>query len=126
MYEKTSRVNNNESNEFPQKRNSIIIDDTAGISVVQLGQKCIECKREHDINIVFIDYFQLMSGDDSCESRILELDFIAFRMEQLAVALNIPIVLVVQQGRALEQNRELQPMISELRESGSIAQMLTQ
>ena len=123
LFEKTGRTNHNESDVTPQKKNSIIVDDTAGISVVQLGRKCIECKREHDIDIVFIDYFQLMSGDDSCESRILELDFIAFRMKQLAVALNIPIVLVVQQGRAIEQNGELQPMISELRESGSIAQM---
>ena len=123
LYEKTRRTNGNESNGNPQKKNCFIVDDTPGISVVQLERKCIDCKREHGLDIVFIDYFQLMSGDDSCESRMLELDFIAFRMKSLAVELNIPIVLVVQQGRAIEQRRKKRPMISELRESGSIAQM---
>lgn len=119
------RVNqiNHVSQDIKENRNTFFVDDTPGISVAQLKQKCIECQKEQNIDIVFIDDLQLMSGDDKCESRTQELDCVANGLKELAIKLNVPIVLVVQQGRLVEQTREFRPILSDLRESGSIAQI---
>lgn len=104
-------------------RTSFLVDDTPGISVEQLKQKCIERQKEQNIDIVFIDYLQLMRGDDKCASRIQELNYVANGLKELAIKLNIPIVLVVLQGRPVAQKRDFRPILSDLRESGSIAQI---
>ena len=106
-----------------ENMNTYFVDDTPGISVALLEQKCIERHKEQNIDIVFIDYLQLMSGDDKCETRIQELDYIVNRLKELAIKLNIPIILVVQQGRSVEQTRDFRPILSDLRESVSIAQI---
>lgn len=114
---------NNVQKAINENKNIFLVDDTPGISVAQLEQKCIECQKEQNMDIVFIDYLQLMSEDDKFEGRMQELNYVANGLKELAIKLNIPIVLVVQQGRPLTQTRNFRPILSDLRESGSIAQI---
>ena len=122
VLERVKQINNVQK-DINENKNNLWVDDTPGISVAQLKQKCIECQKEQNIDIVFIDYLQLMSGDDKCESRIQELDCVANGLKELATKLNVPMGLVVQQGRSVEQTRDFRPILSDLRESGSIAQI---
>ncbi len=100
----------------------LIIDDTPGISIQQLRSKCRKYKLEHGLDIIIIDYLQLMSGSGKSESRQQEISEISRSLKALARELNVPVVALSQLSRAVEQRPDHRPMLSDLRESGAIEQ----
>ena len=103
-------------------RSNLIIDDTPGISVGQLRSKCRRYKLEHNLGIIMIDYMQLMSGSGRSDSRQQEISDISRSLKALARELNVPVVVLSQLNRAVEQRPDHRPMLSDLRESGAIEQ----
>ncbi|MFN8008066.1 MAG: replicative DNA helicase [Terriglobia bacterium] len=102
----------------------IFIDDTAGISLLEMRAKARRLKAEHGLDLLIIDYMQLMSGGrDRYESRQQEISSISRGLKGLAKELNIPVVALSQLSRAPEQRTgDHRPQLSDLRESGSIEQ----
>ena len=105
-------------------KSNMIIDDTPGISVSELRSKCRKYKLEHDIQLIIIDYLQLMSGSAGgrSESRQQEISEISRSLKALARELNVPVVALSQLSRAVEARPDKRPMLSDLRESGAIEQ----
>jgi len=103
-------------------RSKLIIDDTPGISISELRSKCRKFKMEHDIQMVIIDYLQLMSGSGRVDSRQQEVSEISRALKALARELNVPVIALSQLSRAVEQRPDHRPMLSDLRESGAIEQ----
>lgn len=99
----------------------IFIDDTAGVTVMEMRSKCRRIKIEHGIDMILIDYLQLMSGSGS-ESRQQEVSEISRSIKALAKEMNCPVIALSQLSRAPEQRADHRPMLSDLRESGSIEQ----
>jgi len=99
----------------------IYIDDTAGISVMEMRSKCRRIKIEHGIDLILIDYLQLMSGSGQ-ESRQQEVSEISRSIKALAKEMQCPVIALSQLSRAPEQRADHRPMLSDLRESGSIEQ----
>lgn len=101
----------------------LIIDDTPGISISELRSKCRKYKLEHGLDIIIIDYLQLMTGSGrGSESRQQEISDISRSLKALARELNVPVVALSQLSRAVEQRPDHRPMMSDLRESGAIEQ----
>jgi len=101
----------------------IYIDDTPGLSVLELRAKARRLKREKDIGMIVIDYLQLMQGPKNVESRQQEISTISRSLKALAKELDIPVVALSQLSRAVEmRGGERRPMLSDLRESGAIEQ----
>ena len=102
----------------------LFIDDTPGITLSAMRSKCRKLKMEHDIQIVIIDYLQLMSGNSNSSnaSRQQEISDISRGLKALARELNVPVVALSQLSRAVEQRPDHRPMLSDLRESGAIEQ----
>ena len=100
----------------------LIIDDTPGISIGELRSKCRRYKHEHDLQIIIIDYLQLMSGGGRSESRQQEISEISRSLKSLARELNVPVIALSQLSRAVERRDDKRPMLSDLRESGAIEQ----
>lgn len=102
----------------------LMIDDTPGISIGEMRSKCRKYKLEHGLDIIIIDYLQLMSGSgkSSSESRQQEISDISRYLKALARELNVPVVALSQLSRAVEQRTDHRPMLSDLRESGAIEQ----
>ncbi len=101
----------------------LIIDDTPGISISELRSKCRKYKLEHGLDIIIIDYLQLMTGSGrGTESRQQEISDISRSLKSLARELNVPVVALSQLSRAVEQRPDHRPMMSDLRESGAIEQ----
>ncbi len=102
----------------------LIIDDTPGISIAELRSKCRKYKMEFGLDVVMIDYLQLMTGGTgkSSESRQQEISEISRSLKALARELNVPVIALSQLSRAVEQRPEHRPMLSDLRESGAIEQ----
>lgn len=103
-------------------RSKLIIDDTPGISIPELRSKCRKFKMEQDIQMVIIDYLQLMSGTGRTDSRQQEVSDISRALKALARELNVPVIALSQLSRAVEQRPDHRPMLSDLRESGAIEQ----
>ncbi len=104
-------------------KSSLIIDDTPGISISELRSKCRKYKLEHNLQLVVIDYLQLMSGSGKgSDSRQQEISDISRSLKALARELNVPVVALSQLSRAVEQRPDHRPMLSDLRESGAIEQ----
>ena len=105
-------------------RSNMVIDDTPGISVSELRSKCRKYKLELDIQLIIIDYLQLMSGSAGgrSESRQQEISEISRSLKALARELNVPVVALSQLSRAVESRPDKRPMLSDLRESGAIEQ----
>ena len=102
---------------------NLIIDDTPGISVRELRSKCRKYKLEHGLDIVMIDYLQLMTGGGrNTDSRQQEISDISRSLKALARELNVPVVALSQLSRAVESRTDHRPMLSDLRESGAIEQ----
>ena len=101
----------------------LIIDDTAS-SLAEIRSKCRKYKQTYDIDMVVIDYLQLMSGSNTRrnESRQQEISEISRALKVLARELNIPIIALSQLSRAVEARQDHRPMLSDLRESGAIEQ----
>lgn len=101
----------------------LIIDDTPGISISELRSKCRKYKLEVGLDIIIIDYLQLMSGSGrNSDSRQQEISDISRSLKALARELNVPVVALSQLSRAVEQRPDHRPMLSDLRESGAIEQ----
>jgi replicative DNA helicase len=100
---------------------NIYIDDQAGQHINQIRTKARRLAMEHGVDIIFIDYLQLMHGN-SKESRTLEVSEISQGLKNLAKELDIPVVALSQLSRAIEQRQSRRPQLSDLRESGSIEQ----
>ncbi len=105
-------------------KSKLIIDDTPGISISELRSKCRKYKLEHGLDIVIIDYLQLMTGSvgKSSESRQQEISEISRALKGLARELNVPVIALSQLSRAVESRPDKRPMLSDLRESGAIEQ----
>ncbi len=105
-------------------KSRLIIDDTPGISISELRSKCRKYKLEHGLDIIIIDYLQLMTGGvgRSQESRQQEVSEISRSLKGLARELNVPVVTLSQLSRAVESRPDKRPMLSDLRESGAIEQ----
>ncbi len=103
-------------------RSKLIIDDTPGISISELRSKCRKYKLEHDLQIIIIDYLQLMSGSGRTDSRQQEISDISRSLKSLARELRVPVVALSQLSRAVEKRDDHRPMLSDLRESGAIEQ----
>ena len=105
-------------------KSRLIIDDTPGISISELRSKCRKYKLEQGLDIVIIDYLQLMTGSvgRSSESRQQEISEISRSLKGLARELSVPVVALSQLSRAVEQRPDKRPMLSDLRESGAIEQ----
>ncbi|MBQ8558632.1 MAG: replicative DNA helicase [Tyzzerella sp.] len=105
-------------------KSKLIIDDTPGISISELRSKCRKFKLEHGLDLIIIDYLQLMTGrvGGRSESRQQEISDISRSLKGLARELNVPVIALSQLSRAVEQRPDHRPMLSDLRESGAIEQ----
>ncbi len=100
----------------------IFLDDTPGITPLQLRTKCRRLHLEYRLDLVIVDYLQLMSGDTRTENRVQEVSFISRQLKILARELNVPVLAAAQLSRAVEQRADKRPVLSDLRESGSLEQ----
>ena len=102
----------------------LIIDDTSGITIAEMRSKCRKYKLEHGLDLIIIDYLQLMNGSGrrSNESRQQEVSEISRALKGLARELEVPVIALSQLSRAVESRTDKRPMLSDLRESGAIEQ----
>ena len=101
---------------------NINIDDTPGISIMEMKSKCRRLKAEKGLDLVIIDYLQLMNPEGRADSRTQEISVISRNLKLLARELDCPVIVLSQLSRAPEQRTDHRPMLSDLRESGSIEQ----
>ena len=107
----------------PLSESEIFIDDTPGISVMEIRTKCRKLKMEKNIGLVVIDYLQLVQGSNKRSgSREQEISEISRSLKILAKEINVPVIALSQLSRAVEQRPDHRPMLSDLRESGAIEQ----
>ena len=107
----------------PLSESGIYIDDTPGISVMEIRAKCRKLKMEKNIGLVVIDYLQLVQGSNKRGgSREQEISEISRSLKILAKEINVPVIALSQLSRAPEQRPDHRPMLSDLRESGAIEQ----
>ena len=100
----------------------LYIDDTAGITPTQLRSRCRRLMMEHGLDLVVVDYLGLMHGDGKTESRQLEVSEISRQLKAIALELKIPVVACAQLSRANKDRVDKRPVLSDLRDSGSIEQ----
>lgn len=98
----------------------IYIDDSTDISVLDMRAKCRRLKSEHGLGMVVIDYMQLVRGHGKPENRNQEISLIARSLKSMARELGVPVVALSQLSRGVERREDKRPMLSDLRESGSI------
>jgi replicative DNA helicase len=100
----------------------IFLDDTPAITPLQLRTKCRRLHLEHHLDLILVDYLQLMGGDTRSENRVQEVSYISRNLKVLARELNVPVLAAAQLSRAVEQRSDKRPVLSDLRESGSLEQ----
>ncbi len=100
----------------------IYIDDTPAITPLQMRSKCQRMKMEEGLDLIIVDYLQLMSSDTRTENRVQEVSYISRYLKVLARDLEVPVLAAAQLSRAVEQRQDKQPVLSDLRESGSLEQ----
>src|SRR4030067_1017089 len=100
----------------------IFIDDSSGITVLEVRAKARRLKMEHGLSLVIVDYLQLMRGRGSFERREQEISEISRSLKALAKELSVPVIAVSQLNRGVEQRNDKRPNLSDLRESGAIEQ----
>jgi replicative DNA helicase len=100
----------------------IYIDDTPGISILELRAKARRLKAQHDIKMIVLDYLQLMEGPAKADSRQQQISEISRSLKALARELNVPLIAISQLSRAVESRTDHMPQLSDLRESGAIEQ----
>jgi replicative DNA helicase len=98
----------------------LFLDDTPAITPMQMRQKSRRFQRSHGLDLVVVDYLQLMSGGGQFDNRVQEVSFISRQLKSLAKELSIPVLAAAQLSRAVEQRADKHPVLSDLRESGSI------
>jgi len=100
----------------------LFIDDTPGLTLLELGTKARRLKRDQNIELIVIDYLQLMSGGGKGQNREGEISEISRGLKRLAKELDIPIIALSQLSRKCEERPDKKPILSDLRESGAIEQ----
>jgi replicative DNA helicase len=101
----------------------LYIDDTPALSIAALRARARRLKRRHDIGLIVVDYLQLLQGSGRAQdNRVNEISEISRGLKTLAKELNVPVLALSQLSRAVEQREDKRPMLSDLRESGSIEQ----
>jgi replicative DNA helicase len=100
----------------------IHLDDTPALSTHELRTKARRLHLEYGLDLIIIDYLQLMTTPYRSENRVQEISFISRSLKQLARELNVPVVSAAQLSRAVESRNDKRPLLSDLRESGSIEQ----
>ncbi len=100
----------------------IYLDDTPAITPLQLRTKCRRLHMEFGLDLVIVDYLQLMGGDTRNDNRVQEVSNISRNLKVLARELNVPVLAAAQLSRAVEQRSDKRPVLSDLRESGSLEQ----
>ena len=100
----------------------IYLDDTPGMSVLEVRAKARRLKAENNVELIIVDYLQLMSGPKGSESRQQEISQISRSLKNLAKEINVPIIALSQLSRAVENRSDRRPQLSDLRESGAIEQ----
>ncbi len=100
----------------------LFIDDTPALSALELRTKARRLQAEHGLDMVIVDYLQLMRGDTRSENRVQEISYISRSLKSLARELETPLIALSQLSRAIESRTDHKPMLSDLRESGAIEQ----
>jgi replicative DNA helicase len=100
----------------------IFLDDTPALTPLQLRTKCRRLHLEYNLDLVIVDYLQLMTSGMRIENRVQEVSYISRNMKVLARELNVPVLAAAQLSRAIEQRSDKEPQLSDLRESGSLEQ----
>jgi len=100
----------------------IYVDDSSGLSALEMKAKARRLKKKHNISLVIVDYLQLMQSKKSVESRQQEISDISRSLKALAKDLNIPVVALSQLNRRVEDRPNKKPILADLRESGAIEQ----
>ena len=98
----------------------IYLDDTPAITPLQLRTKCRRLHLEFGLDLIIVDYLQLMSGDTRNDNRVQEVSYISRNIKVLARELNVPVLAAAQLSRAVEQRSDKRPVLSDLRESGCL------
>ncbi|WP_448873349.1 replicative DNA helicase [Desulfobulbus propionicus] len=100
----------------------IYIDDTAGLTVLEMRAKARRLKSEHNLGLIVVDYLQLMQGKSNSENRTQEISEISRSLKAMAKELNVPVLALSQLNRSLENRTDKRPQLADLRESGAIEQ----
>ena len=100
----------------------VFLDDTPAISPTQMRAKCRRLHMEYGLDLVVVDYLQLMAGESRNDNRVQEVSYISRSLKVLARELNVPVLAAAQLSRAVEQRTDKRPVLSDLRESGSLEQ----
>ena len=100
----------------------IFIDDTPGISALELRTKARRLHAEYGLDLIVVDYLQLMRGDNRSENRVQEISAISRALKGLARELNVPVLALSQLSRSVEGRTDKKPILSDLRESGALEQ----
>lgn len=100
----------------------IYLDDTPSLTPLQLRTKCRRLSLEFGIDLIILDYLQLMTSDSRNDNRVQEVSQISRALKQLARELRVPVMAAAQLSRAVEQRADKEPQLSDLRESGSLEQ----
>ncbi len=124
---RTGQLNDNEWDIFFHALESydqamIFLDDTPAITPLALRTKCRRLHLEYGLDLIIVDYLQLMSGDSRADNRVQEVSNISRNMKVLARELNVPVLTAAQLSRAVEHRPDKKPQLSDLRESGSLEQ----
>ncbi|NPV06340.1 MAG: replicative DNA helicase [Anaerolineae bacterium] len=101
---------------------SVFMDDTPALTTSEFRTKCRRLAAEHGVDLITVDYLQLMQGDHRTENRVQEISAISRTLKQVARELNVPVLAASQLSRAVESRHDKRPMLSDLRDSGSIEQ----
>lgn len=100
----------------------VFIDDSAGLTVLEMRAKARRLKSDHDIGLVVVDYLQLMQGKSGIDNRTQEISDISRSLKAMAKELDVPVIALSQLNRSLESRTDKRPQLSDLRESGAIEQ----
>lgn len=100
----------------------VFLDDTPAISPTQMRAKCRRLHMEFGLDLIIVDYLQLMQGESRNDNRVQEVSYISRSLKVLARELNVPVLAAAQLSRAVEQRSDKRPVLSDLRESGSLEQ----
>jgi len=102
------------------KNAHLFLDDTPAVTVQQMRSKCHRLHMENRLDLVVVDYLQLLSGGERFENRVQEVSYVTRQLKVMACELNVPVLAAAQLSRAVEQRADKRPVLSDLRESGSI------
>jgi replicative DNA helicase len=106
----------------PIAASPLYIDDTAGLTPTQLRSRCRRLMMDKGLDLIIVDYLQLMGSDKKTENRQLEVSEISRQLKNIALELKVPLVACAQLSRALASRQDKRPVLSDLRDSGSIEQ----